>query len=100
MLFYPVDALIFFFVIFKLFVKEFIFGCFFKKIFNSGALGQRGFFAMAIQAPAHAQRFFLPHNFHFMNFSMTIKARNSSFYMDIVFKMNKVWEFMNANPLN
>jgi len=56
--------------------------------------------AMAVQAPAHAERLDLMDSFHLINATVAFHAAYSSRDVNAVVEVDVVWELVNPNPLH
>lgn len=53
---------------------------------------------MTLQAPAHAERLFLPHYLHLVHITVTTYATHASANMSTVIEISVIAYFMHAHP--
>src|SRR4029453_8049489 len=54
--------------------------------------------AVAVDAPVHLERLFLPHQRHSVDLSVTSGAPHSLFHVNAVIEVHKVWQIVDAGP--
>ena len=56
--------------------------------------------AMAVQAPLHLQRFFLPHERHAIDLAMARRAADPLVHVNAVIEVDEIWKIVNTCPLD